>query len=217
MKRILLVMEDLNEQNFIEILLKKISFDVLSTRKFTILNETVMSFRPDVVIANGESKKINGEIISKGIKVKGLSPKLILLYSINQAMDKKITAKYSCDAIIESPINTHQLIYTLCKVADLDEKAVMSKYEKLPIAQSFSDPDNELKIVKSKQKDSKKSGRAKQYEEYLKTAPKSNLNGFEKSKINVETKKIRDYEKDHPDLEELDKQRKKFVSALFKK
>lgn len=215
MKRILLILEDLNEQNFIEVLLKKISFDVLSIRKESVINETVLGFRPDVVISTGEGSKISGHRVVTQIKAKGVDPKLILLFSINQAADKSITSKYKYDFLLETPINPIGLITAICKVVGIDKDPVIKKYEKLPISQLDQSADSELQIISYKNK--KKSERAAKYDEILKNAPQSKENGFARKKVNEELQKIRDFEKENKDVKEIDEERKKFVSALFKK
>ncbi|MBK9293294.1 MAG: hypothetical protein IPM57_02450 [Oligoflexia bacterium] len=206
MKRILTIIEDLNEQNFLEVLLKKISFDVLSLRKEAQINSNALGFRPNLVIATGDGAKINGHRVAKEIKVKGVNPKLILLFPINQAIDKKITSSYKCHGVLETPINPLALIEAICSVLDLEKEPILKKYERLPVTQQQQQVSN-----------SEPSIRSKKYAEILKKVPPSKENGFSRKIVSEEVKKMREYEDNNKEVEEIDEMRKKYVSALFKK
>jgi len=60
--------------------------------------------------------------------------------------------------------------------------------------------------------------RRKRYQEFLKKAePISDAGGFARKEIKNQVKEIRAYEKAHPELKDIDEQRKEFVKKLFKK
>ncbi len=215
MKRILLVLEDYNEQSFIETLFKKIGFDVLSLRNEVMLSDNLLTFKPDVVIGTGDGPKIKGSRISKKVRERGFAAHMILLFPINKINDQKLMEQFKDEVCMETPINPRQLIGTLCDLTKLNAETVFQKYEKLPISKMGGGKNSRdlLTIISGKGGDSRES----KYADILNKSPQYEDKGFSKDKVATEVEKIREFEKGHPDLKELDKMRQDFVVALYKK
>lgn len=223
MRRILLILEDYNEQVFLETFLKKIGFDVLPVRNEMMLADQMLIFKPDIIISTGDGNKIKGpNILKKMTKNRG-TIKLILLFPMNKLHDETYMSQFKADVAVETPINPRLLIGTICAVSHLNPEPILAKFEKLPIATGNSGTKKEdIKIISSR--DEKKifvkdamPDRKSKYAQILKESADYEDLGFARSKVNEEIKKNREYEKENPELEKLEEDRKKFVLALFKK
>jgi hypothetical protein len=232
MRRILLLLEDYNEQIFLETLLKKLGFDAESIRSEASVSEKMMAFSPDLVIATGDGHKINGGRVSKKVKKHKAHAKLLLLFPRSKLRDISLIA-LDADGAVEIPLNPRTVIASICQLTAVDVTTIMTKFDKLPVGRDTSDDvvtDNSLHIITGK-KNVKKSpapdlasvprendhNRVARYAAYLQNVPPAKENGFVHSQIQSEVSEIRKYEKEHPETEDIDKQRKAFVRALFKK
>jgi DNA-binding response OmpR family regulator len=225
MKKILLCIEDYNEMLFLEGLLKKLGFVVETIRNETAIAERVLGFSPEVVIASGDGQKINGGRVSKKVKKKGSSTKLILLFPRLKLRNQNILTQYEADAAVETPLNPRSIINSICQVCGISPDAIIQKFEKLSIGKEAAN--ESVQIVHGKNNIVKVDGpvlptaeeeqkRMKKYAEILKEAPKSHLNGFPHNRIADEIVEIRKWEVEN-NVTSLDEERKSFVRALFKK
>lgn len=217
MRRILLVLEDYNEQVFLETLLKKIGFDALSVRNELLLSDQMLIFKPDVIIGTGDGVKLKGINIQRKMQKNRVPAKLILLFPLQKLQDQKLMASYSADVAVETPVNPRVLIETICIVAQLDASSVIKKFEKLPIAKNEEVKSDGIKVVSGKL-DDKKYSRKDQYSQILKKSQSYPDLGFAKPSVAEELTKIRQYEKEETEeVKKIDEERKKFVVALYKK
>ena len=224
MRKILLCLEDYNELLFLETLLKKLGFSVESATNEFVFPDKLLAFSPDLVIATGDGSKINGERISRKVKKKGLHAKLLLLFPRDKIMGDATIDDFIADGAVETPVNPRRLINSICHLTGLEVQMVISKFDKLPIAKDFQNPEGKAQVIHAKSPREaqavmlKKSpgDRSTRYASLLKDVPPSNQSTFSHSTVSSELKDIRKFEKE-TDLSELEEDRKKFVTALFKK
>lgn len=212
MKRVLAVIEDYNERAFVETLLKKVGFDCVGINKDAIAQDQMISFAPEVVIANYSTKKVNGLLLSKKIQRSNKNlPKFVLVLPEGQTADKAGRAaeakEYHIDFFVESPIQPRKILGILAQAFSLDEAALVGKFEKLGGIEIDTDKAHVIKSSAEKQK---------RYEQALKNLPPPKQNGMTKALVADQVKEFRLRAKD-PELIEIDKERQAFVKALFKK
>jgi hypothetical protein len=229
LKRILLVIEDYNEALFLETLLKKVGFEVESIRNEVTLAERMLAISPDLVVATGDGLKVNGQRVSKKVKKKGNHSKLLLLFPRQKLQNPHLLDSFVTDAAAETPLNPRTIITAVSQLLGIDIDTIMSKFDKLSISKEANAKDDALQVIAGKKtkrvSPSTPSARldpeadrvrVQKYADFLKDAPKSNLNGFPHNKVQDELASIREYEKEN-NLNSLDEERKSFVTKLFKK
>jgi DNA-binding response OmpR family regulator len=233
MRRVLLVLEDYNELLFLETLLKKVGFVVESIRNELSLNEKLMSFSPELVIATGEGNKINGIRVSKKVKKKGSHTKLLLLFPRHTLQTERSLDNFIADGAVETPLNPRSIITSVCQLSGVAPEGIMAKFEKLPIAQE-QEASPGIQIISSKKmppkadvnSDASKSGewvpedpeksRAARYARILKNAPKEPEAAFSRQRVLDEMERVKKLP-DPPNAEDVENQRLAFAKALFKK
>lgn len=217
MKKILLINEDFNEQLFLDTFLKKIGFDTLALRSEVSLLDTLLGFKPNVVIATGDGPKVKGLRIAEKLKKRGSKAVLMLLFPPHRARDEKAMAAFKDFTIIETPVNPRLLIGLLCDALGLNKDVIMQKFERLPMVKAAS---GTTEKDGQKQNDSslvKVTSAPKKFDDILKQFPPYPDRGFPKETVQSEVKGIREFEEKNPDLKSLDKKRIDFVLKLFKK
>lgn len=224
MRRILLVIENLNELLFLESLLKKMGFDTTSIRNEAAISEQIVSFGPDIVLATGEGSKLDGRRISAKVKKTG-SIKLILIYPPQSSQ-----ASTPCDASVTAPVAPKVLLSTIARVSGLDEAKILAKFNKLTQAQGLPEPTENSKFVTGSGKPTVAGGppphlaldknsdaeRVKKYSKLIENLPETGQTELSADFID---QVVEDIQKNIDDKEnkEIDERRQKFVVALFKK
>lgn len=125
MNKILLLLEDYSELTFIQILLKKLGFDVDAIQNPHAMADRLMVFRPNVIIAPEDGRRIRREMIA---------PQLALIPSIKQIL---LSTHGSGNAPVEenvfrikSPIQPMDLIHALATACQMDPDNLAEKYQK---------------------------------------------------------------------------------------
>ncbi len=229
MHRVLLVLEDFNEQLFLETLLKKLGFDVASIRSEASLSDQLLiTFQPELIISTGDGVKIQGGRVAKKAKKKAPHVKLLLLYLRSRLKDISLV-QLEADGAIEIPINPRIMITSICQLIGIELQTVMSKFEKLPVAKDYVSPAESMHIIQGKQSPfptesvntilnvTEDKERVNKYIVLLKDLPETSNNGFNNREIQAHVTEIRKYEKENKDVKVIDEQRQEFVKALFKK
>jgi hypothetical protein len=188
------------------------------------VEDELLGFVPDVVIATGEGTKVNANKLAQSVKRRSGLTKLILLFPSNKINDDKYISQFTFDNLLETPVNPRTLVRLVSDISKLDTEAVLKKFDKLPIAKSVMADHNRQKNTSSYAAGNKiavvknsAEERKKNYQHILGKEDNPPDKGYDRAKVQEEIKEIRKYEKEHPELEEIDNERKKFVTALYKK
>jgi hypothetical protein len=242
MRRILLVLEDYNELLFLEMLLKKVGFDVESIRSEVSLAEKLMAVSPDLVVSTGDGHKILGTRVAQKVKRKGSLTKLILLYPRTKAQQMQTIENFIADGVQETPLNPREILTAICSLTNVPVEGILTKFERLPLGKenlpesqivggrvSMTDDnivvngdsvveglEGLLKEEFGNHPPKKDPVRMSKYLKYLVNLPPSPVDGFSKQAIQRAVQDIRKNEND-PAIKKLDQERKDFVVALFKK
>ncbi len=127
----MLVIDDFNELEFLESLLRRLGFDVLSLNKDVSVPTAILGFFPDLVIAQAKSRAVDGIALSQ--KVRKLAPqaRMVLLHPIGAPPKEGTALKHTVDAFLEMPVDPSKLISMLSQLGSLDEKVLQDKLNRM--------------------------------------------------------------------------------------
>lgn len=230
MLRTLLVLDDYGEMVFLQTLLKKLGFDVEGIQNLRSLDDTLLSFNPDMLIATAKGKRINGIEMAEKIKKPRGTPKIVLLVP-EVTLDKyPQLGLANVDGFACTPIKAPEFLRTISELAGLKTEALLEKYSKIKAGKIGPEEERDLQVVKSKTAEAKATTtvikaeskvspaeRASRYKSFLtKHEASSPHSTFPKTKVKRYHKEIRDAEKSE-ETAELEFERQGFVKAMFRK
>lgn len=219
MKRVLLVYDDFNELTLMESQLKRVGFDAYGLSSELQLNDQILGFRPDVLVAMGRNSRVSS--LSVGQKMrdsKSFNGKVILIQVPGASLTPQDLLKVRMDALLSAPVAADKLIVAICKVLSMDSQALLEKWTKI----TREIPARKASVVgavdKAHESQDADLKRKKRYEDFLKDQEPldSQHTEFDRSQVknhHDEIKKDFDYSK----LEEIDKLKREFAEALFRK
>lgn len=126
----MLVIDEYNELEFLESLLRRLGFDVLSLNKDLSVPSAILGFFPDLVMAQVKSRAVDGVALSH--KVRKLAPqaRMVLLHPVGQP-PKGPELKNTVDAFLDMPVDPSKLIAMLAQLGSLDEKILQDKLNRM--------------------------------------------------------------------------------------
>lgn len=147
----MLVIDDFNELVGLETLFRRLGFDVLSLGREIHVPEAILGFPPDLVIATGFGRHVDGLSLAPKLKFGSHSqPKLVVLLPYTDPNDEfgapRDLSFAEVDAVIETPFDLLSALKIVAKLLNLEFEPLMQKYGKIVGARLF-EPD-ELKILK---------------------------------------------------------------------
>lgn len=149
MRKILLVIDDFNELVGLETLFRRLGFDVLSIGRESLVAETVLGFPPDLTIATGRGRNVDGLNLAPKLRFGSTQPKLVVL--LPNRGDEKLSQDpgllyADVDAVIETPFEPRSALKVVSRLLGLPAGPLLEKYSKIVSARLF-EPD-ELRIIK---------------------------------------------------------------------
>lgn len=243
MIKVLLVYEDYNELVLAESFLKKVGFDVVGISNEILVHDQLLSFNPDIVVANGKSQRVSSFSIGQKMKEnQRFHGKCIIVVPKDTRPAPQEILKMKMDGILEAPVQPEKLIQVLCRLANTDSANFIDKFQKAKI----SDPELQTSMMVSSAPGGEstyvtgKSQKNTQNPIPLRPNASSSkpfqdperIQNYSKFTENVEIdmkrsthdrKDLKDRQKDlkkdwnFDKLDDLDEQRIQFANALFKK
>ncbi len=137
MAKVMLVIDDYNELEFIETLLKRVGFDVLSLNKDASVADTLLGFFPALVVATLKGPLIDGLKTAALAKKQAPSTKVMLLYGKGAVPQLTGEQKTKIDALIEAPVQPQDTLLIIAQLLRMDAPALLDKFEKLSRARHF--------------------------------------------------------------------------------
>lgn len=218
MKKVLLIFEDYAESAKTQTYLKRVGFDVLLQNHDQRIADQVVTFNPDVIIVCGMQKFSSLDV---GIKLKAMSnlrAKTILILPQGKRPNPMELTKARVDILVEAPVAPEKLIQLIAKITNIDPNNILEKYKKAKI----SEENTEHTMVGSSKVIQEKihlndPARTEKYSQFIQEI-QFDLSQTSHSKQAIrlrqnELKKGWDFKM----LEEIDKLKRQFVQALFKK
>lgn len=235
MIKVLLVFEDFNELTLTESYLKRVGFDIVGISNEILLQDQLLTFNPDIVVAHGKNNRVSS--FSVGQKMKDnhkFHGKVVIVVPKDVRPGPAEIIRMKMDAIIESPLAPEKLIHVLCRLTNQDPQGYLDKLNKSKI----NDPENKKGFMVSGKGDSSNTetvsggatvtpiresvtindpARARKYETIVKGTQidieRSTHNRNDIKAIQKDLKKDYDFSR----LEDQDELKRQFAEALFKK
>lgn len=235
MIKVLLAFEDFNELTLTESYLKRVGFDVVGISNEILLQDHLLAFNPDIVVANGKNSRVSSFSIGQKMKENHrYQGKVVIVVPKDVRPEPQEIIKMKMDGIIEAPLMADKLIQVLCRLANQDPQGYLDKLQK----SKFNAPEVERRFMVSgllpgevppegtmvnsspafpSQVPLQDSERIKKYERFtqgiqfdIKQSTHSRADLREKQK---ELKKDWNFD----ELEDQDELKRQFAEALFKK
>lgn len=236
MVNVLLVIEDYGEMIFLQTLLKKLGFNVEGIQSGKALERTMLSFYPEILIMTAHGRRISGVKVAKELKKIDHQPCILLLAAAGQLEDLRGQSLDQVDDLLESPVNTQDLLKSLARFSKIDPDFLMQKYKSMKRRQEDQEIDLNLLRTDSEQIEGVSSShwqnlkennttfdlsstlpdseRKQRFAQALSQIEKPMHNGFAKEKVRLYHKKIREQENPQQ-LQKLEEERQSFVKTLF--
>lgn len=234
MLRVLLVLEDYGELMFLQTILKKIGFDVDSTQNPRKFEDSLLTLNPDILVMTGLGKRIKGVELATQVKKNRGIPHIVLIRTGN--LNKELYKEIDVAAWLDSPVAAPDLLDQIADLGGLNKQSLQDKLLKLRMQEEAVDPARVLKIsgdegeggeVLEKSNDSEShfgvlkastmstEDRKARFQKFL-DEPAPAEHGFQLKKVQEQVKALRQ-EESEAELEDLERERRAFVSHLFKK
>lgn len=149
MRRILLVIDDFNELVGLETLFRRLGFDVLSLGRESLVVDAILGFPPDLVIATGRGRHVNGLHLAAKLRIGPVNPRLVVLLPAREDGDfssDPALLKAEVDAVIETPFDPQAALKVVARLLAIPADPLLAKLSKIINARLF-EPE-ELKIIK---------------------------------------------------------------------
>lgn len=131
MRKIMLVIDDIQGLVSLENLLRRLGFDVLSLGKDLLVGDALMRFQPDIAIATLKGRSVDGLKAAARIKKQVPTCKIALSYPSGDQPIVTEEIRDLVDGMIASPIQSARAIRMVAKFAGLDSTSLIEKLEKL--------------------------------------------------------------------------------------
>lgn len=232
MLKILLALDDYQEQIYLHRLLTKMGFNVEVTQTDQAIGGLIMVFQPQVVFIAEKSRKINSVKLVSDIRSKRKSTQFVLLKQGSQEIQTELDKLVN--TIVPSPVHPEDLFSAISEVSHLSKPDLLSKFEKLSNSIKNSRASSEesqyvqggkvkaetSEFVKGSNIKSSVSNeqRAKKYKDFLSSVKsiEKNETTFERDKIKRFNKELRSQSEFH-ESPELKVDKLQYTKSLLKK
>ncbi len=137
MNRILLIYDDFAELNTVDYSLKKVGFDVISISSEFLIQEKILSFNPEIVIAYARGPKVTSIGVGKRLKdMNRWGGKVLLIFPQGNKPDPQDLIRTRMDLLLEAPIPVTRLIQILAKITNQDDQQLLEKLIKAAATES---------------------------------------------------------------------------------
>jgi len=131
MRKILLVIDEYRELVALENLLRRLGFDVLSVGKDILVNDALVRFAPDIVIATLKGRAVDGVKVSLRVRRQTPSPLVAFMTGSDNAANISHEQKLYMDALVLLPLQPQTVIRTIAQMAQLDPGPLIGKFQKM--------------------------------------------------------------------------------------
>ena len=130
MKKVMLVIDEIQQLHGLESFLRRLGFDVLSLGKDSLVSDAILSFVPEVVIASERGRNVDGLRLAQKLKKTIVPlPRMALCFNgaapIISAQDLK-----AIDALLELPLAGEAGLRLLAQLAGVSAEPLVEKYRK---------------------------------------------------------------------------------------
>lgn len=220
-RRILLLIDDFNENRRIEGILRKIGFDVIGMVTEASLHEQILNFGPDIVVTSGATSKLSALSVATKLKEhRTFQGQVVLAFPPGQKLTSRDLLKARVDRILDAPFRPEALIQAIAQLLRMDGVQLVDKFKKFNFEEEAKVSD--LKIVKGKTAPEpvehiKDLTRQERYKKILKhTHIDKNSTTFSKNSVREHWKEVKKSWNSKL-LDDLKRLKVEFAKALFRK
>ncbi len=211
MNRVLLLIDDYSELTFIQIILKKLGFDVDVMQNAHTLSDRIISFNPNLLILTENSKRYATESILNSTRLQKPDLNFILIkakFNGAETLSKEIRR-------IGSPILPIALIKATSQSCNIPHAGLIEKFKKFKGQLNLS-PEQEREVEQTVQDGQTVAVPKGAYADYLAQNPADVSSTFATQKVQARVKSDRKTASSMSS-QSIDQSRKDFVTELFKK
>ncbi len=131
MIKVLLAYEDFNELTLTESYLKRVGFDIVGISNEVLIQDQILSFNPEVIVAFGKNQKVSS--FSVGQKLKDnhrYHGRVVIIVPKDVRPTASDMLKMKMDAIMEAPFAPEKLIQVLCRLCGHSADPFLEKLSK---------------------------------------------------------------------------------------
>jgi hypothetical protein len=139
MRKVMLVIDEIQQLVGLESFLRRFGFDVLSLSKDSQVADAQLGFMPDIVIASHQGRNVDGLKLSRQLKrTMRPPPRIAICYSSAPPSLTKDDER-SIDALLEIPAVGESAIRLLAQLAGVKTEPLLEKYRRFANARFTSD------------------------------------------------------------------------------
>jgi CheY-like chemotaxis protein len=139
MRKVMLVIDEIQQLVGLESFLRRLGFDVLSLSKESQVADAQLGFLPDVAILSFQGRSVDGVRLSRQMKRQMRPPPRIAICYSNQQPSLTKEDEKSIDALLEIPAAGENAIRLLSQLAGVNEAPLLEKYRKFATARLSRD------------------------------------------------------------------------------
>lgn len=229
MVRVLLLLEDYNELLFTETILKKVGFDVESSKNHLNLVETLLGFNPEVLVVPGSGRRILLSEVLQQVRKQRRQPHIFIIGGTASNDDQVATT-----TTLSHPLNPKELLEALAAFGGMDAEVLLDKYRRaqaeakeIAHVQSAASIDSFRKPEKKPEAKNEEAikiqlqpttmsaeVRAERFSKALEQVTPSKISTFDQGRVKAEKKNIRMNENQDAESIKLENERKEFLKTL---
>lgn len=143
------MIDDFNELVGLETLFRRLGFDVLSLGRESLVVDAILGFPPDLVIATGRGRNVDGLHMAAKLRIGTVNPRLVVLLPSREDGDfssDPALLHAEVDAVIETPFDPQAALKVVARLLAIPVDPLLEKLSKIINARLFEA--EELKIIK---------------------------------------------------------------------
>ncbi len=128
MLKILLVYDDFQELTSVELMLKKIGFDVLGITSEFSLSDQLLAFNPQIVVAQGRTTKVSSASVGRRLResLRWDGHSILIFYPQVKPQPTELL-KMRMDVGLEYPVEPTKMVQVLAQLGNLDANQLLDK------------------------------------------------------------------------------------------
>lgn len=148
-KRILLVIDDFNENRRIEADLRKVGFDVVGIMTEASLSDQILAFGPDVIVCSGQSEKLSALSVAAKLKDhRSFGGSVILGFSSKVKVTSQDLLRARVDRILDLPFRMEALVQNIAQLLRMDGDQLVEKLKRFKQADIGSASSENMQIIR---------------------------------------------------------------------
>jgi hypothetical protein len=139
MRKVMLVIDEIQQLVGLETFLRRLGFDVLSLSKDSTVTDSLLGFQPEIAIVSRQGRNVDGVKVAQKLKRSMTPPPRIALCYSGLQPNLSTEEQKSIDALMEIPAAGESAIRLLAQLSGLKVEPLLEKYRKFATAKLTKD------------------------------------------------------------------------------